>query len=74
MKGKVIVPFVAIIEGNSTAHRKGEVLEILDWSWVRGGLVEPLPESVSVETATLPEPEISKPIRVKKGKKDGPQA
>ncbi len=68
MKGKVIVPFTSIIAGNSTSHRKGEILEVQDLSWLSGGLVAPVVETGPEEKAVLPEPEKRKTgTRKKKG-------
>ena len=57
MKVKVIVPFTSIIDGKSTSHRKGEILEIAEGiDWLKAGFVVPVVES-GAEKAVLPEPE-----------------
>jgi hypothetical protein len=64
MKGKVKISFVASLpEGGSRAYRKGEVVEILDWTWVSGGLVEVIPEP---ETMDIQPGEVSAPAEAKR--------
>ena len=63
MLGVVKMPFGTL----QKSYQKNEVVEILDWTWVSGGLVEPLlPEISPVEMATVKPGEVSVPARAKK--------
>lgn len=76
MKGKVLRGFAGMVQGHLFRASRGDIIEIIDWGWVNGGLVEPIypdggPSSGRAqitETATIavPEKAVRKPSRKRK--------